>query len=167
MQPTTLMEEYVKPKLHLPLPPKKAKKPAAKIPTDERKLYKEWKDAYKAVKYPDCPHPHTGMPKWSRYSNFIEDAIKMWAKAHNIMATKIDVKGTFRNGKWNTSGSTKGVEDIQLVIGGLLIAIEVKAGKDTQSDAQVARQKQYAAQGVPYHIVRTLTEFTVIIQQYV
>jgi hypothetical protein len=158
-----------KPPLHLPTPAKAVtkKKPAPSIPGPEKEIYKAWKQAYKEGKYSNKEYLSNDCPKWKSYSNFLEDAIKMWAKAHGAMATKIDVRGTFRDGRYTTTKATKGVEDIQLVLqGGRFVAIEVKAGADKASPEQVKRQLEYKAKGVPYHIVRNLFEFVQLIQQY-
>jgi len=157
-----------KPPLHLPTvtKAKPTAKPKSVIPQAEKALYIAWKEKYKASKYANMEGIMLDCPKWKSYSNFLEDAIRMWAKAHGAMSTKIDVRGTFRNGRYTTTKATKGVEDVQLVIRGRLVAIEVKAGADKMSDAQIKRANEYKAQGVPYHVVKTLNDFTIIIEQY-
>jgi hypothetical protein len=57
------------------------------------------------------------------------------------------------------SSGTKGTSDIKAVIKGKFIAIEIKYGKDRQSEAQKDYQTKVEASGGEYWIVRTFDEF--------
>ena len=137
---------------------------------EERELYRTWKRMQQKRLYPNCTEAQLGkikMPAWKRYSNMLEQCIQMWAQAHGHSAVKIDVGGTFRKGKYTKTKATKGVEDIQLIVNGKFIAIEVKAGKDRMGKAQVKRQAECNAQGVPYLVVHTLHGFLESIKVFV
>jgi hypothetical protein len=61
--------------------------------------------------------------------------------------------------QWIPSGSTKGSADISATIAGRSVKIEVKAGKDRQSEAQKKYQADIERSGGVYIIARTFGEF--------
>lgn len=61
--------------------------------------------------------------------------------------------------EWRPSGSTKGSADISATIGGRSVKIEVKIGKDRQSEAQRRYQAAIEQAGGLYYIARDFTEF--------
>jgi hypothetical protein len=78
-------------------------------------------------------------------------------------ATRISSTGTARkiDGKLTyTTGSTrKGTADIHAVINGRHCSIEVKVGKDTQSEAQQREQARVQSAGGLYFIARSMPAF--------
>ena len=60
---------------------------------------------------------------------------------------------------WRPSGSTVGSADISATINGRSVKIEVKIGRDRQSDAQRRYQTQVEQAGGYYYIARNFTEF--------
>lgn len=60
---------------------------------------------------------------------------------------------------WRTGGGTRGSADISATIQGRSAKIEVKIGKDRQSDAQRQYQAAIEAAGGLYYIAKTFTEF--------
>ena len=60
---------------------------------------------------------------------------------------------------WRPSGSTVGSADISAVIHSKAVKIEVKIGRDRQSDAQRRYQTQVEQAGGIYYIARNFTEF--------
>ncbi len=60
---------------------------------------------------------------------------------------------------WRPSGSTAGSADISATINGRSVKIEVKIGKDRQSEAQKAYQREVEAAGGLYYIARDFTSF--------
>ena len=73
-----------------------------------------------------------------------------------------DITGRTRNiGSltWRPSGSTVGSADISATINGRSVKIEVKIGKDRQSEAQRRYQQAIERAGGLYYIARNFTEF--------
>lgn len=60
---------------------------------------------------------------------------------------------------WRPSGSTVGSADISATINGRSVKIEVKIGKDRQSEAQRRYQQAIERAGGLYYIARNFTEF--------
>lgn len=126
-----------------------------RLSTEDRKAYLKLYDL-KPSKLPVYARPKPKM-KWGRYSNFLEDLIMLWAKTKGFMGSKIDVKGTFRNGQYHTTNATKGVSDVIILADGLFIGVEVKAGKDVQSDKQKDWQSKVEANKGVYLIAKDIT----------
>lgn len=61
--------------------------------------------------------------------------------------------------QWRPSGSTVGSADISATIGGRSVKIEIKVGRDRQSEAQRQYQRQVEQAGGLYYIARNFTDF--------
>src|SRR5690606_29403043 len=73
-----------------------------------------------------------------------------------------DVTGRTReigSAKWIPTSGTKGSADISAVIGGRVLKIEVKIGRDQQSDAQKEYQAKIEQAGGLYLIARSFCDF--------
>jgi len=57
------------------------------------------------------------------------------------------------------SSGTKGTSDIKAIIQGRMVAIEVKIGKDRQSEAQKSYQSMVEKAGGLYWIVKSFEDF--------
>lgn len=66
---------------------------------------------------------------------------------------------TIGNIEWRTGGGTNGSADISATIRGRSVKIEVKIGRDRQSEAQKAYQKQVETAGGIYYIAHDFTSF--------
>jgi hypothetical protein len=62
-------------------------------------------------------------------------------------------------GKWTPGQGTKGTADISATIRGRSVKIEVKYGKDRQSDAQKQYQEDIERAGGVYIIARDMDQF--------
>lgn len=69
--------------------------------------------------------------------------------------------------QWIPSGVTKGSADISATVAGRSVKIEVKIGRDRQSEAQKEYQKKIEAAGGIYLIVRTFDEFLQWYDQFI
>jgi len=69
-------------------------------------------------------------------------------------------------GKWTPGQSTKGTADISSTIRGRSVKIEIKYGKDVQSQVQKDYQASIERAGGVYIIVRTFDEFVVWYEQF-
>tara|TARA_R110000868_G_scaffold153065_3_gene378387 strand:+ start:37 stop:474 length:438 start_codon:yes stop_codon:yes gene_type:complete len=102
-------------------------------------------------------------------ANKLTDEITEYVKSKGGAAARVNVMGVYdaELGKYRTSGSTKGFEDIHcikpvLVEGktfGLSVSVEVKIGKDVQSLSQAKRQRAVEAAGGIYFIAKTFEQF--------
>ena len=63
--------------------------------------------------------------------------------------------------EWRPSGTTKGSADISATIRGRSVKIEVKVGRDTQSEAQRQYQASIEAAGGIYYIARDFESFVI------
>jgi hypothetical protein len=64
--------------------------------------------------------------------------------------------------QWLPSTTKKGTADINCIIKGTPVAIEIKIGRDTQSDDQIKEQARFERAGGKYFIVKTPEDFFVI-----
>lgn len=128
------------------------------------------------AKYPSNPYPvahiHT-----ERNANTLTNAIVRWIQIHGGQAERINTMGRFLPGKTISKGfygstttkgkyipttSTKGSADISATINGRSVKIEVKYGRDVQSDAQRKYQADIEAAGGLYWIARDFDSFVVM-----
>jgi len=70
-------------------------------------------------------------------------------------------------GKWTPGQSTKGTADISSTIRGRSVKIEIKYGKDRQSDAQKEYQAAIERAGGVYIIVRDFDSFVTWYESFV
>ena len=81
-------------------------------------------------------------------------------------ASRINNQGTWVKDKWSKGGGyyrpstqAKGIADIDSLIKGRKVAIEIKIGKDRQSDAQKEFQAKIERAGGHYWIVKDFDQF--------
>ncbi|TAG19161.1 MAG: hypothetical protein EAZ32_12435 [Cytophagia bacterium] len=95
-------------------------------------------------------------------TNALTKAIEDYVSLRGGYAMRINVAGFYRQDiGYIRSGSTVGVSDLIAVVKGRLIAIEIKTGKDTQSEAQKAVQANIKAANGVYLIARDFDQFRV------
>jgi|694.fasta_scaffold107805_8 hypothetical protein len=102
-------------------------------------------------------------------TNALTDAVREYAEVHGCVTARINVTGIYdeSTGKWRTSNATRGVEDIDVtyptkIYGipvGIKIAVEVKYGRDTQSEHQKKRQDKLEKAGAHYIIAKDIDTF--------
>jgi len=116
-----------------------------------------------ATLFPDWPVPSGGST-----ANSLTAAIIRFIEAHGWQAERINVIGrpiTARQGGreyitgWAQSHMTVGTADISATIGGRSVKIEVKIGRDRQSEAQQRYQRSIEAAGGIYYIARNIDDF--------
>jgi len=147
-----------------------------------KKEYKEILHALKIEKYArDYPnYPPNYIPKTmykDQTANGLTKAICDYINLHGYQAERINTMGTAREKK-NTSGkvigvtwtkgtSTAGSADISATIKGRSVKIEVKIGRDRQSDAQKRYQEMIERAGGVYYIARNFDEFVIFYNEFV
>ncbi len=93
-------------------------------------------------------------------TNALTKAIESYVALRGGYAMRINVAGFYRQDiGYIRSGSTVGVSDLIAVVKGRLIAIEIKVGLDTQSEAQKAVQANIEAANGVYLIAREFDQF--------
>ncbi len=124
-------------------------------------------------KFPSLPHSHfVNTRKYSDNSaNKLTKCCIDWLRLNGHHAERINTTGTIRNnckvvtdciGRsrqigtliWTKNGTTKGSSDIHAVINGRAVFIEIKFGKDFQSEAQKDFETTVTKAGAQYLIIK-------------
>ena len=102
-------------------------------------------------------------------ANALTEAVITYCRAIGCATARINTTGIYdeKLQRYRFSGATKGVEDIDVTLPvvingkkvGLKIAVEVKYGKDRQSEDQKKRQEALNKSGAYYIIAKTFDEF--------
>lgn len=129
------------------------------------------------AKYPNMPdHARVIKVPTESSANSLTKAVIKWIQLHggqaeriNTMGRMIDTRKVVTNvvGQQSLIGSmkyipttgTKGSADISAVINGKAVKIEIKYGKDRQSEAQKIYEYEITKAGGIYLIVRTFDNF--------
>jgi hypothetical protein len=136
-------------------------------------------------KYPNTNESYLGLSKWNDNSaNALTQCVIAYITYMGGQAERISSQGQYREGakiqvgtgeiahtrqlpgKWTPGQSTKGTADISSTIRGRSVKIEVKYGKDVQSQVQKDYQASIERAGGVYIIVRTFDEFVVWYEQF-
>jgi len=144
----------------------------------ERALYERDLSDFTA-RHPRANTNHIVKPKFrDDTANGLTKCIISFIRLHNGQAERINTMGrpvdtrqtftdvvgrtrTIGTMKWGRSTSTRGSADISATIKGRSVKIEVKAGKDRQSQAQREYQRHVEDAGGIYYIARNFESFVV------
>lgn len=128
--------------------------------------------AYLTAKYPN--QKYLPLSDWKINSaNGLTQSITAFLNYSGWQAERINTMGVYREGakiqvgentrqlkgKWTPSTSTKGSADISATIFGRSVKIEVKYGKDRQSEVQRKYQEDIERAGGIYYIARDFDNF--------
>lgn len=115
------------------------------------------KDKYPSV--PDYARPKAKLPGTD--ANSLTQAIIKFIDMSGGWATRISTEGRYIEalGKRIPSSVKKGTADIHAVYKGKHLSIEVKIGKDKQSEVQKSVQQQIEKAGGLYYIAKDFTSF--------
>jgi hypothetical protein len=112
---------------------------------------------------------HPPKKKKQSPANALTDAIRDYCDLLGCATARINVMGIYDEnlGKYRKSGSTPGVEDIDVTLPvnvsgmkvGIKVAVEVKIGRDAQSDKQIKREEKIKKAGGHYIIAKTFDQF--------
>ena len=114
-------------------------------------------------------------------ANSLTKSIEFYINANGFQAERINTMGVYREGKkiqvgensrqlkgtWTPSTSTKGSADISATIRGRSVKIEVKYGKDRQSEVQKRYQQSIEQAGGTYFIARNFDEFIIFYNNFI
>ena len=133
---------------------------------------------YKREKYPTIPVDYLTLTKFEdNTANGLTKAITSFIKFNGYQAERINTMGVAREKKrtdgkvigvtWTKSTSTNGSADISATIRGRSVKIEVKVGKDRQSEAQKRYQESIERAGGVYMIARDFDTFVEWFDEFV
>jgi hypothetical protein len=138
------------------------------------KQNKERLDALKLAndieRHPSFPKDYFIKKKWDdKTANGLTKAITSFIQFNGYQAERINTMGVARENKrtdgkvigvtWTKGTTTAGSADISATIRGRSVKIEVKVGKDRQSDAQKRYQESIERAGGVYLIARDFDSF--------
>ena len=137
-------------------------------------------------KYPSMDVRFIPLTDWKDTSaNGLTKCIIFWINAMGGQAERISNQGQYREGKkidvgtgeiaykkqlpgkWTPGQGTKGTADISATMRGRSVKIEVKYGRDVQSDAQKQYQEMIEKAGGVYQIVRDFDSFVEWYEKFV
>jgi hypothetical protein len=131
---------------------------------------------YLKEKYLFVPEYALARTKWSdSNTNELTKSIIKFIKYNGYQSERINTMGVYRapknvtdvvgrsrtlgKGKWTKGTGTRGSSDISATIKGRSVKIEVKFGKDRQSEYQKAYQRTIEKAGGVYIIAKNMTDF--------
>jgi ribosomal 50S subunit-recycling heat shock protein len=128
-----------------------------------QQLYHE-ANRQKYPSFPDNLRPSKAIKTTT--ANGLTKAVVDFLNLSGHFATRINNTGTWvkekahvNGGYYRPSTQVKGIADINATINGRTVAIEVKIGRDRQSDAQRAYQDRIERSGGTYWIVKDFDQF--------
>jgi hypothetical protein len=147
-----------------------------------KKENKERLDALKLAndieRHPSFPEAYFVKKKWDdKTANGLTKAITSFIQFNGYQAERINTMGVARENKrtdgkvigvtWTKGTTTAGSADISATIRGRSVKIEVKVGKDRQSEAQKRYQESIERAGGVYMIARDFDSFVEWFDEFV
>lgn len=139
---------------------KKTPKPRYRKPDSVKQLeqeYFEWK------------YRNSTIPVQCRFKRSFRDdtanglagCIEVWCKVHGAFYQRQNSQGQYdsRLKIWRKSGTTKGIADVQVTFQGKTYNLEIKVGKDRQSEVQKEVERKIKAAGGHYAIIHCFDDF--------
>ena len=129
-------------------------------------------------RHPSFPEAYFVKKKWDdKTANGLTKAITSFIQFNGYQAERINTMGVARENKrtdgkvigvtWTKGTTTAGSADISATIRGRSVKIEVKVGKDRQSEAQKRYQETIERAGGVYLIARDFDSFVEWFDKYV
>ena len=116
--------------------------------------------AARAAKCPYMPLTYIIATKYTdKTANGLTKCIIEWLRYSNCQGERISNTGRMVAKHWIPGSGTNGTADISAVIKGRAVKIEVKIGKDRQSDKQIAYQQSIENAGGVYIIAKDFEGF--------
>ena len=138
------------------------------------------------LKHPTIDQKYLAFTNWKDDSaNSLTSCVIAYVQYMGGQAERISSQGQYREGakiqvgtgelahtkqlpgKWTPGQSTKGTADISSTIRGRSVKIEIKYGRDVQSQVQKDYQASIEKAGGVYIIVRTFDEFVVWYESFI
>ncbi len=145
--------------INIELKPRKRIKAIYKKPQSVKEL-ERLADLRAREKFPNVPHLAPRLFK-DNSANELTKAIVAYINLNGGFASRINSTGVFRPklGKYIPGSQRKGIADVFGTFEGLSLQIEVKFGRDRQSDKQKEVERDQMKAGGLYFIARNFTEF--------
>lgn len=143
-----------------------AKERAKIAPTDAINKLKEMAFTFKCFRSPNIPRHAMPRPKYGQTTaNELTACVRDFLVMRGHHANRVNTQGNYSQklGKFIHSGSTRGASDLNCIINGLSVQIEIKVGKDKLSEAQIKQRDSVQAAGGIYIVVKNFDDF---IDQY-
>lgn len=117
-----------------------------------------------AAAHPNFPRAYIPIPKHTdKTANGLTQCIMDYIRLRGGQAERISIMGrpteTATGIRWDKSHMTRGTADISAIVGGRAVKIEVKKGRDRQSEAQRCYQSDVERAGGLYYIARDFDSF--------
>ena len=127
-------------------------------------ILKEVREKYMIANYAACKDFGVPSKLYSdKTANGLTKCIIDFLKFSGHYSNRINSTGLMRkiNGqmKWTKSTTNKGTADIDAIINGKPIKIEIKIGKDKMSDAQYKEKAKIEAAGGMYIVAKNMQDF--------
>jgi hypothetical protein len=108
--------------------------------------------------------PEFALPKMklkTSTANGLTQSIIKWLELNGHYCSRIQSQGQYNPtlGQWTKSTVKRGIGDLMTVINGKSVMIEIKIGKDRQSEWQRSTQKEVEASGGLYFIAKDFDSF--------
>lgn len=139
---------------------KKAPKPQYKKPASVKQL---------EIDYFDWKYRQSSIPVQCRFKKTFRDdtanelagCIEAWCKVNGAFFQRQNSQGQYdgRLKMWRKSGTTKGIADVQVTYKGKTYNLEIKVGKDRQSEVQREVEQRIKAAGGHYAIIHCYDDF--------
>lgn len=131
---------------------------------DWRESLKKMREKYMTENYQACKDFGVPIKKYSdKTANGLTACVMDFLKYHGYYANRINTTGIMRkiNGqmKWTKSSTRKGTADIDAIINGKPVKIEIKIGRDTMSNEQRKEQAAITAAGGIYIVIGSMQTF--------
>jgi len=117
---------------------------------------------YKCAQSASIPKYAIPLPKLHESnSNGLTDCVRSYLVCRGFYCARVNVQGNYSQklGRFIHSGATRGQSDLNAIVNGQSWQIEIKHGKDKQSEAQKNIQQQVEASGGVYLVVKSFAGF--------
>lgn len=125
--------------------------------------------ADKRRRYPNVPESFLVKPKFPvKDANSLTKAVMRCLELHGCHPNRIQSQGQYnpRTGQWQHGHTRKGTADINAIVIGRHLSIEIKWGKDRLSADQKKTAESVTAAGGVYIVVRDYDTFWSWFEQY-
>ncbi len=123
-------------------------------------ILNQLKDAANRRQYPNVPDKARIPAKYSdKTTNGLTTCVTEFLRLKGAYVARVNTTGIIRKGKFTKGGGTVGASDLNAIINGRSVQIEIKAGKDKLSEAQIKQGEKIKAAGGVYLVVKDFESF--------
>ncbi len=123
-------------------------------------ILNQLKDAANRRQYPNVPDGARIPAKYSdKTTNGLTTCVTDFLRLKGNYVARVNTTGIIRKGKFTKGGGTVGAADLNVIIGGRSVQIEIKAGRDVLSESQIKQGEKIKAAGGIYLVVKDFESF--------